>query len=64
VEPVIPYRRLHAIKMEMEAQMKLYRTKRRSCEMCKPHKMGRAKMWKAKELAKLQEMEREAKRHQ
>lgn len=43
--------------------MKVYRTKRRSCPMCKPHKMGGAKMWKDKVLDKLQRMERELRMH-
>jgi NADH:ubiquinone oxidoreductase subunit F (NADH-binding) len=40
--------------------VKIYRTKRRSCKLCKPHKMGLEKMWKAKVLAKLKAMEQEA----
>lgn len=40
--------------------MKIYREKRRSCAMCKPNKVGWAPMWKAKDLDKLQRMEREA----
>jgi hypothetical protein len=39
--------------------MKIYRKKRRSCKLCKPHKMGLEKMWKAKVLDKLKRMERE-----
>jgi hypothetical protein len=43
--------------------MKVYRTKRRSCLMCKPHKMGKAKMWTDKVLDKIKRMEREAREH-
>lgn len=39
--------------------MKVYRTKRRSCKLCKPHKMGIARMWKDKVLDKLKRMERD-----
>lgn len=39
--------------------MKVYREKRRSCKLCKPHKMGFAPMWKAKVLDKIKRMEHE-----
>ncbi len=39
--------------------MKIYRQKRRSCKMCKPHKMGFSPMWKAKDLGRLKAMEQE-----
>jgi hypothetical protein len=35
---------------------KQYKHKRRSCALCKPHKMGWTKRWKAKEQAKRGEM--------
>ena len=38
---------------------KVYKRKRRSCALCKPHKMGWAKRWKAKEIGRLQAMEQE-----
>lgn len=39
--------------------MKIYRSKRRSCPMCKPHKMGFAPRYKNKVLAKLKDMDKE-----
>lgn len=39
--------------------MKVYRLKRRSCILCKPHKMGAQPMWKPKVFAKLKAMEKE-----
>lgn len=33
--------------------------KRRSCSLCKPHKMGGDNRWKPKEEAKLREFEKE-----
>lgn len=33
--------------------------KRRSCALCKPHKMAKACRWKVKELDQLQRHERE-----
>jgi hypothetical protein len=40
--------------------MKVYKSKRRSCPMCKPNKMGHAPCWTAKDLAKIKRMEKEA----
>ena len=40
--------------------MKMYKRKRRSCAVCKPHKMGLAKKFKPKELATRLRMQREA----
>jgi len=37
---------------------KNYKRKRRSCSLCKPHKMGWDKRWKAKEAARRRVMER------
>lgn len=37
---------------------KNYKRKRRSCSLCKPHKMGWDKRWKAKEAARRRIMER------
>ena len=39
--------------------MKVYREKKRSCALCKPHKVGWVPMWKAKVLDKIKRMERE-----
>jgi len=33
--------------------------KKRSCKLCKPHKMGIEKRWKAREMEKLKELDRE-----
>jgi hypothetical protein len=41
---------------------KTYKVKKRSCKMCKPHKMGWSVRWKVKELAALKRFEKEAKR--
>jgi len=38
---------------------KRYKKKQRSCALCKPHKMGLARRFKNKDLAKLKEFERE-----
>ena len=38
---------------------KTYKRKRRSCALCKPHKVGKGKRWKAKEAAQLKAMDRE-----
>jgi len=38
---------------------KAYRKKRRSCPLCKPHKMGIAKRWKPREEHALRRAERE-----
>lgn len=38
---------------------KRYKKKRRSCPLCKPHKLGLEKRWKNKDLARLEEFERE-----
>jgi len=40
--------------------MKVYKSKRRSCPMCKPNKMGFATCWTDKELDKIKRMEKEA----
>jgi hypothetical protein len=40
--------------------VKVYRSKRRSCKWCKPHKMGFAPRWTAKELDKIRRMVNEA----
>lgn len=37
---------------------RLYRNKRRSCALCKPHKRGRARRFKPAEQALLHEAER------
>lgn len=37
---------------------KNYKRKRRSCSLCKPHKMGWDQRWKAKEAARRLVMER------
>lgn len=39
--------------------MKKYRSKRRSCPMCKPHKTGAAPRYPDKEIAKIERMEKE-----
>lgn len=39
--------------------MKVYKTKRRSCPLCKPNKMGFVPCWTAKELDKIKRMEKE-----
>lgn len=36
---------------------KRLKKKKRSCPLCKPHKMERANRWKTKELAQIQEFE-------
>jgi len=38
---------------------KVYKVKKRSCAMCKPHKMGWAKRWKIKDLGKMKSDEKE-----
>ena len=38
---------------------KNYKRKRRSCALCKPHKVGWDKRWKPKEAARRMEMEHE-----
>lgn len=38
---------------------KVYKQKRRSCALCKPHKMGWEKRWKAKEADRLRAMDDE-----
>jgi hypothetical protein len=38
---------------------KRLKRKRRSCALCKPHKMGGENRWKAKEFARLKEAESE-----
>jgi len=38
---------------------KRYKNKKRSCAMCKPHKRKWEKRWKPKELAKLEQDEKE-----
>ena len=35
------------------------RTKKRSCALCKPHKMGWANRWKAKDRERLERAEKE-----
>ena len=40
---------------------KVYKKKRRSCALCKPHKMGWEKRWKPKEAARVRAMEGELK---
>ena len=39
---------------------KNYKKKKRSCKMCKPHKMKGAKRWKPAEEASLRDFEKEA----
>ena len=43
--------------------MKLYRKKRRSCPMCKPHKMGLAKRFTDKEVARIKRDIKEIKKY-
>jgi len=38
---------------------KRYKQKKRSCPLCKPHKLGLEKRWKNKDLARLEEFEKE-----
>ena len=40
---------------------KIYKRKRKSCCLCKPHKTGHAKRWKAKELQTRKIKQKEAK---
>lgn len=40
---------------------KIYKRKRRSCCLCKPHKTGHAKRWTPKELQERKLKEKEAK---
>jgi hypothetical protein len=40
---------------------KNYKRKRRSCALCKPHKVGCDKRWKVKEAARRMDMEHECK---
>ena len=40
--------------------MKVYRTKRRSCPLCKPQKVGAEPCWNEKDFDKLKRMEKEA----
>ena len=40
---------------------KMYKLKKRSCSMCKPHKMGWACRWKARDYDKLVQDEKEMK---
>lgn len=40
---------------------KMYKKKKRSCPMCKPHKMHGAKRWKYKELEARMRFEKELK---
>jgi hypothetical protein len=42
--------------MNMRKQLKM---KRRSCAMCKPHKMGWERRWTPREVADLRRFERE-----
>lgn len=37
---------------------KRLKKKKRSCPLCKPHKMGGTNRWKAKELSQIQEFEK------
>ena len=39
----------------------MYKNKKRSCKLCKPHKMVWDVRWKAKELAELKRFEKEIK---
>jgi hypothetical protein len=41
---------------------KSYKKKKRSCPMCKPHKMNGEKRWKKKEEVQLREFERNVRR--
>ena len=41
---------------------KRLKRKKRSCALCKPHKMGGENRWKPKELARLKEAESEVRR--
>ena len=38
---------------------KAYKVKKRSCPLCKPHKMGHANRWKTKEAEELRRSEKE-----
>ena len=40
--------------------MKVYRRKKRSCGLCKPHKTGGSPRWTPQEFQKIKEMEKEA----
>ncbi len=37
---------------------KIYKNKKKSCALCKPHKMGWAKRWKFRELESIKEFEK------
>ncbi|MDP2967336.1 MAG: hypothetical protein Q8N87_02930 [bacterium] len=37
---------------------KRFKNKKRSCALCKPHKMGWVSRWKAKEFTEIQELEK------
>jgi len=41
---------------------KRLKRKRRSCPLCKPHKMGIESRWKPKELSRLKQAESEVRR--
>lgn len=43
----------------LRRDMKKYRSKRRSCGWCKPNKMGHEPRYTAKELDKIERMEKE-----
>lgn len=42
---------------------KQYKTKKRSCGLCKPHKKGWDSRWKAKDTAGMRQAEQEIKEH-
>ena len=44
--------------------MKVYKSKRRSCPLCKPHKMGHQPCWTPQELEKIKRMEKELRENQ
>lgn len=44
--------------------MKVYKSKHRSCPMCKPNKMGIEPCWTPQELDKIKRMEKELRENQ
>ncbi len=44
--------------------MKVYKSKRRSCPMCKPNKMGIEPCWTEKDFDKIKRMEKELRENQ
>jgi hypothetical protein len=46
-------------RISVKNMRKRLKRKRRSCRLCKPHKMGMSNRWTPKELSVLKETERE-----